>query len=74
VSHPRGREAFFIVEPNRTQLAEIARLLDARTIESFVEAAFPLARVRETYARAKRGGMRGKLVLQVAAEASDPGL
>jgi NADPH:quinone reductase-like Zn-dependent oxidoreductase len=65
VSDQRVREAFFIVEPNRTQLVEIARLLDAGSIRPFVEAVFPLAEARDAYACAKRGGMRGKIALQV---------
>ncbi|MHA3774912.1 NADP-dependent oxidoreductase [Verrucomicrobiota bacterium sgz303538] len=62
----RTRAAFFIVEPNRAQLSEIAQLLDAGTIRSFVEAVLPLDAARDAYARAQRGGMRGKVVLQVA--------
>ena len=56
---------FFIVEPNRMQLVEIARLLDAGSIRPFVEAVYPLVEVRDAYACAKRGGMRGKIILQV---------
>jgi NADPH:quinone reductase-like Zn-dependent oxidoreductase len=63
----RTRAAFFIVEPNRAQLSEIARLLDGGTLQSFVEAVFPLDDARQAYARALRGGMRGKIVLQVTA-------
>ena len=33
----------------------------------FVEAVFALAQATEAYARARRGGMRGKIVLQVEA-------
>jgi NADPH:quinone reductase-like Zn-dependent oxidoreductase len=61
----RAHDAFFIVEPNREQLSEVSRLLDAGTLHSFVEAVFTLEQAREAYARASRGGMRGKVVLQV---------
>jgi len=61
----RACEAFFIVEPNQGQLAEIGRLLDSGKIRAFVEAAFGLEQAREAYARAKRGGMRGKIALLV---------
>ena len=67
VSEQRARDAFFIVEPNRTQLDELARLLDTGIICPFVEAVFPLAQAGEAYARANRGGIRGKLALQVEA-------
>ncbi len=62
---PRTKEAFFIVEPRQSQLAEIAQLLDAGKIRSFVEAVFPLAQTREAYARAVHGGMRGKVAIQI---------
>jgi NADPH:quinone reductase-like Zn-dependent oxidoreductase len=39
---PRVKESFFIVEPNQTQLIEIARLLDAGSLKTFVNAAVPL--------------------------------
>ncbi len=61
----RARDAFFIVEPNQQQLIDIARLLDAGIIHVFIEAVFPLVQAREAYARAQRGGTRGKVVLQV---------
>jgi NADPH:quinone reductase-like Zn-dependent oxidoreductase len=61
----RTKEAFFIVEPRQSQLAEIAQLLDVGKIRSFVEAVFPLAQTREAYARAVRGGMRGKVAIQI---------
>ena len=48
----RKRDAFFIVEPNQAQLTEISRLIDAGKIRTFVEAVFPLAQIREAYARA----------------------
>lgn len=64
-SDERTRAALFIVEPNQKQLEEIARLLDAGKIRSFVEAVFPLIQTRDAYERALRGGMRGKVVVQV---------
>ena len=64
-SEPRVRSAFFIVEPNQGQLAEISKLLDSGRIRPFVEAVFGLEQAREAYARAKSGGMRGKVALLV---------
>jgi NADPH:quinone reductase-like Zn-dependent oxidoreductase len=66
-SDERTRAAFFIVEPSGTQLAEIARLVDADKIRVFVEAVFPLIQARDAYARAARGNMRGKVVIQIDA-------
>ncbi len=61
----RTKAEFFIVEPNPSQLTEIARLLDSGAIRAFVEAVYPLDQAREAYARAVRGNMRGKIALRV---------
>ncbi len=58
----RVREAFFIVEPNRSQLVEIARLIDADTLRVVVGAVFPLLHVSNAY---EHKPVRGKTVLQV---------
>ena len=59
------RGVFFIVEPNSSQLTQIAQLIDAGSIRSIVEAVLPLARAREMYEQGLRGHTRGKLVLWV---------
>ncbi|HXZ12004.1 MAG TPA: NADP-dependent oxidoreductase [Candidatus Sulfotelmatobacter sp.] len=64
------RGAFFIVEPNRTQLIELGHLIDAGTLRVIVGAVLPLARAREAFERGLAGHMRGKIVLQVAAAES----
>ncbi len=60
------RGIFFIVEPNSSQLTQIAELIDAGSIRPIVEAVLPLARAREMYEQGLRGHTRGKLVLWVA--------
>lgn len=62
----RVRDAFMLVEANGSQLADITNLIDAGDLRVFVEAVFPLAKVREAYARAQRGKLRGKIALRVA--------
>jgi NADPH:quinone reductase-like Zn-dependent oxidoreductase len=64
------RGAFFIVEPNRTQLIELGRLIDNGTLRVVVGAVLPLARAREAFEQALTGHRRGKIVLQVAAAES----
>jgi NADPH:quinone reductase-like Zn-dependent oxidoreductase len=59
------RGVFFVVEPSRAQLVEIASLLDAGVVRPIVEAVFPLARAREAYELGLTGRTRGKLVLRV---------
>jgi NADPH:quinone reductase-like Zn-dependent oxidoreductase len=56
------RDAFFIVEPNAAQLAELARMIDGGTLRPIVDAVFPLARARDAYVHRTR---RGKAVLQI---------
>jgi NADPH:quinone reductase-like Zn-dependent oxidoreductase len=62
---PRVRDAFFIVEANRAQLTEIARLFDTGALRAFVAGIFPFAQAREAYARAARGNQRGKIAVQI---------
>ncbi len=59
------RGVSMLVQPNRSQLTQIAGLIDAGTIRPIVEAVLPLPRAREAYERGLRGHNRGKLVLQV---------
>ncbi|MBO0723446.1 MAG: NADP-dependent oxidoreductase [Blastocatellia bacterium] len=56
---------FFIVEPNRDELARIASLIDAGQIRPIISETFPLARAREAFERGVAGHNRGKMVLQV---------
>jgi NADPH:quinone reductase-like Zn-dependent oxidoreductase len=58
---------FFIVEPNREQLDEIAALIDSGAIRPVIAETIPLARAREAFERGVAGHTRGKLALQVAA-------
>jgi NADPH:quinone reductase-like Zn-dependent oxidoreductase len=64
-SEQRVRDAFMIVEANSSQLAEIAKLIDAGVLRVFVAETFALSQAVEAYARAQRGHMRGKIALQV---------
>jgi len=64
----RVKDAFFIVEPDQTQLLEVAKLLDAGILRAFVSAVVPLEEASVAYGSAvrdKRG--YGKVVIAVAA-------
>ncbi len=64
------RNAFFIVEPKREQLAQIAALIDAGQIRTFVDAVVPLSEAPAAYARHVEGRQgRGKVVVAVRPEA-----
>jgi NADPH:quinone reductase-like Zn-dependent oxidoreductase len=58
----RSRAAYFIVEPSRTQLAEIAQLIEAGSLRPVVGAVFPLAEARQAYQHKPN---HGKVVLTV---------
>jgi NADPH:quinone reductase-like Zn-dependent oxidoreductase len=62
-AEPRVREAFFVVEANRAQLDEIARLIDGGHLRPVVDAVFPLAQARQAY---EHKPAHGKVVLRVA--------
>ena len=57
-----------LVEPNRSELVEIARLVDAGEVKPVVDAVFPLSRAREAYERGLGGHSRGKLILKIEAD------
>jgi NADPH:quinone reductase-like Zn-dependent oxidoreductase len=59
------RGLFFIVEPDREQLEEMARLVDQGRLKVFVDKIFPLAHARDAFELALQGHTRGKIVLQV---------
>ena len=61
----RTREAFFIVQPRRAELEEIARRIDAGQVRPVVGAEFPLADAIRAY---QTKPLRGKAVLRVDGE------
>jgi NADPH:quinone reductase-like Zn-dependent oxidoreductase len=58
---------YFVVEPNREQLVELARLVDAGGVRPSIDAVFPLEDVRAAFERVASRGKRGKVVLEVYA-------
>ena len=62
---PSGDGVFFIVEPNRAQLVELAGLVDAGELRSLVDSVFPLDEAPSAFARSMEPGKRGKVVLRV---------
>ncbi|CAJ0822784.1 2-haloacrylate reductase [Ralstonia wenshanensis] len=53
------------VRSNGKQLGELAHLLNSGAIRVVIDSAYPLAQASEAHARAARGHIQGKLVLQV---------
>jgi NADPH:quinone reductase-like Zn-dependent oxidoreductase len=62
---PEVKGAFFIVEPNREQLAELARLIDVGTIRPILGEVLPLQKGAQAYFPQKKP-RRGKAVLRVS--------
>lgn len=62
----RIEKAFFIVEPNRSQLIEITKLLETGKLRAFVDAIVPFSKASEAYRGAiKNRTGRGKVVLSI---------
>jgi NADPH:quinone reductase-like Zn-dependent oxidoreductase len=65
----RDRVRFFVVEPNRTQLDELSRRIEAGQLRTIVGTSALLADGPTVFAAKQRGKQPGKTVLQVAAPA-----
>lgn len=57
--------SYFVVAPNRDQLAELARLADRGELLPAIDSVFPLAEARAAFARSMASGKQGKVVLRV---------
>jgi NADPH:quinone reductase-like Zn-dependent oxidoreductase len=62
--HPGA--TYFVVEPNRDQLGELARLIDAGALRPAVDKVFPLEDARAAFERVAAPGKHGKVVLWVS--------
>jgi NADPH:quinone reductase-like Zn-dependent oxidoreductase len=56
---------YFIVEPNREQLIEVARLADQGQLQPEIDKVFPLADARQAFQRTTSPQHHGKIVLSV---------
>lgn len=67
-TNPRKKQAFFIVELNHQQLAEVGSLLEAGRIKPVVDVVLPLSQAPDAYAgKVKQRSGRGKIVAEVSA-------
>jgi NADPH:quinone reductase-like Zn-dependent oxidoreductase len=55
---------YFVVEPSRAQLVELARLADAGELEPAIDSVFLLEDAGAAFARVAERGKRGKVVLR----------
>jgi len=63
---------YFIVEPDREQLTELARLADAGVLVPAIDSTYPLEQAREAFDRLEARGKRGKVVIDVAGDSAAP--
>jgi NADPH:quinone reductase-like Zn-dependent oxidoreductase len=56
---------YFVVEPSRDQLAELARLIDAGTFRPEVDSVYALADAARAFTRVHERGKHGKVVLEI---------
>src|SRR5436309_9724815 len=59
---------YFVVEPNRAQLVELARLADSGELKPAIDSVFHIEDAGAAFARVAERGKRGKVVLRVADE------
>jgi NADPH:quinone reductase-like Zn-dependent oxidoreductase len=58
--------SYFVVEPSREQLFELAKLADGGQLRPAIDEVFPLADARAAFERSMSDRKRGKVVLRVA--------
>ena len=63
---PRVERAFFIVEPNRKQLTDIAELLDAGKLRTVVDSVIPFSEAAGVVTGTVSPHGRGKLVVEIS--------
>jgi NADPH:quinone reductase-like Zn-dependent oxidoreductase len=62
----RARGVYFVVEPDRPGLEELARRADAGALRPVVEEVLDLADGARAFGDKRRGGVRGKVVLRIS--------
>jgi NADPH:quinone reductase-like Zn-dependent oxidoreductase len=60
------RGTSMLVQPSADELREITNLVEAGKVKPFVSATFPLAQAAEAQRKLEAGGVRGKIVLEIA--------
>jgi NADPH:quinone reductase-like Zn-dependent oxidoreductase len=63
---PAVKRAFFIVETNREQLIELAKLIDTGKIRPIISEVFPLEKAAQAYFPAQKKALPGKFVIRVS--------
>jgi NADPH:quinone reductase-like Zn-dependent oxidoreductase len=65
-AEPPGEGTYFVVEPSREQLVELARLLDGGELRVAIDSTFALSEATAAFERSLASGKHGKVVIRVA--------
>jgi NADPH:quinone reductase-like Zn-dependent oxidoreductase len=65
---PPAPGIYFVVEPNRAELIELARLADEGLLRPAIDSVYPLAEARAAFERVAARGKSGKVVLRLIDE------
>ncbi|MGH2652887.1 MAG: NADP-dependent oxidoreductase [Actinomycetota bacterium] len=65
---PPGEGTYFVVEPHREQLIELARLVDGGELRVAIDSTFALSEAAAAFERTLASGKRGKVVIRIAGE------
>ena len=65
-AEPPGEGSYFVVEPNRAQLIELAKLVDSGQLRVAIDSTFTLAEAAAAFERSLASGKHGKVVIEVA--------
>ena len=61
----RVHATYFVVEPDRQQLVELATLAAGGTLRPAIDSVFPMEDARAAFERVMASGKRGKVVIEV---------
>ena len=64
-AEPPGEGRYFVVEPSREQLVELARLLDSGELRVAIDSTFALSEATAAFERSLASGKHGKVVIRV---------
>jgi NADPH:quinone reductase-like Zn-dependent oxidoreductase len=71
-AEPPGEGSHFVVEANRAQLIELAKLVDSGQLRVAIDSTFTLAQAAAAFERSRASGKHGKVVIEVAGDGSSP--
>jgi NADPH:quinone reductase-like Zn-dependent oxidoreductase len=63
---PPGEGTYFVVEPSREQLVDLARLVDSGELRVAIDSTFALSEAPAAFERSLASGKHGKVVIRVA--------